>query len=92
MKYQVGDLLLIKHCEYKLRPRPRPHPRRLLPYFRLYYRREMFNSFGIVTETIKHSDAWEGETTSDENVYIWFSQIDGKEYYFCEDEIAGEVV
>jgi hypothetical protein len=91
MKYQVGDLLLIKHCEYKLRPRLRPRPV-ILPYFRLYYRREMFNSFGIVTEAIKHSDAWEGETTSDENVYIWFSQIDGKEYYFCEDEIAGEVV
>ena len=88
MKYSVGDLLLVKNCEYK------PHPLlRLRPRPRLYYCREMFNSFGIVTEAIKHSDAWQGETTSDDdNVYVWFSQIDGKEYFFCEDEVTGEVV
>ena len=85
MKYSVGDLVLVKHCEYKprwglrLRFRFRPHP-------------ELFNSYGIVTEAIKHSDAWEGESTNGDNVYVWFSQIDGKEYYFYENEVTGEVV
>ena len=81
MKYSVGDLLLIKHCEYKLRPRPR----------RLHPRPELYNSYGIVTEAIKHSDAWEGSSEKD-NSYVWYSQIDGKEYYFFEDELTGEVV
>ena len=77
MKYKVGDLLLVKHCEYKHRLRPRP---------------ELFNSYGIVTEAIKHSDAWEGESTNSDNTYVWFSQIDSKEYYFYEDEVTGEVI
>ena len=91
MKYNVGDLLLVKHCEYKPRPllrpllRPLRHPRQ-------HPRLELYNSFGIVTEAIKHSDAWQGESTIDNNVYIWFSQLDGKEYYFCENEVTGEVV
>ena len=85
MKYSVGDLLFVKHCEYKLhlrlrlRLRPRPRP-------------ELFNSYGIVTEVIKHSDAWEGQSTSHDNVYVWYSQIDGKEYCFCENEVTGEVI
>jgi hypothetical protein len=91
MKYNVGDLLLIKDCEYKsrllprllprlrLRPRPRPRP-------------ELFNSYGIITKAIKHSDAWEGDSTIDDNVYVWFSQVDCKEYSFFQDEITGEVV
>ena len=85
MKYNVGDLLLVKHCEFKrnprldLRPRLRPRP-------------ELFNSYGIVTEATKHSDAWEGQSTNGDNVYVWYSQIDGKEYYFYEDEVIGEVV
>ena len=84
MKYQVGDLLLVKFCEYKTRPLLGLHPR---------LRPELFNSYGIVTEAIKHSDAWEGETTSDDdNVYAWFSQLDGKEYYFFENETTVEVV
>ena len=85
MKYNVGDLLLVKHCEYK--PRPHRHPR-----LRLRAHPELFNSYGIVTEVIKHIDVWEGQSTSDDNVYIWFSQVDGKEYYFFENEITGEVV
>ena len=90
MKYNVGDLLLVKICEYKNRPLLRPqlylcqHPRlRVFP--------ELFNSYGIVTEAIKHSDAWEGSSEKD-NSYVWYSQIDGKEYYFFEDELTGEVV
>ena len=96
MKYSVGDLLLVKHCEYKyrscLRTRP-PHPwqrshRRLCDYLR----HELYNSYGIVTEAIKHSDVWEDESTNSDNTYVWFSQIDGKEYYFYEDEITGEII
>ena len=90
MKYSVGDLLLVKFCEFKprclrlrLRPRPRLPPRP---------RHKLFNSYGIVTEAIKHFDAWEGESTSDDNVYVWFSQVDGKEYFFYENEITVEVV
>ena len=90
MKYSVGDLLFVKICEYKNRPYLRPqlylcqHPRlRVFP--------ELFNSHGIVTEAIKHSDAWEGSSEKD-NSYVWYSQIDGKEYYFFEDELTGEVV
>ena len=89
MKYNVGDLLLVKYCEFKLRPRlrlplrlplrPRPRP-------------ELFNSYGIVTEAIKHSDLWEGESTNGDNVYVWYSQIDGKEYYFYENEVTGEII
>jgi hypothetical protein len=87
MKHNVGDLLLVKKCEYK----PRPSLLlRLRPLPRLMYYPELCNSFGIVTEAIKHSDAWKGETTSDDNIYIWFSQIDGKEYYFCEYEVTGD--
>ena len=93
MKYNVGDLLLVKHCIYKTRPHLnlRSHllfPPRLLPRLR----RELFNSYGIVTEVIKHSDAWEGESTNGDNVYVWYSQIDGKEYYFFENETTVEVV
>ena len=103
MKYNVGDLLLVKHYEYKLRsclhPRLRLllHPRlRLLlhPLLHLHLRLrpELFNSYGIVTQTIKHSDVWEGESTNGDNTYVWFSQLDGKEYYFCEDEVTGEII
>jgi hypothetical protein len=89
MKYQVGDLLLVKACVYKPRPPLLLH-RRLR---RLLRRRpELFNSFGIVTEAIKHSDAWEGDSTSDDNVYVWFSQLDAREYSFCENEVTGEIV
>ena len=96
MKYQVGDLLLVKHCEFK--PRLPLLRHRLCDYLRLHLLPrlrvfpELFNSCGIITEAIKHSDAWEGETTSDENVYVWYSQIDSKEHFFYEDEVIGEVV
>ena len=92
MRYNVGDLLLVKHCEYKNRPylRLRPHLRLRL-HLRLRVFPELFNSYGIVTEAIKHSDAWEGSSEKD-NSYIWFSQVDGKEYYFFENEITVEVV
>ena len=96
MKYSVGDLLLVKDCKYKyrscLRTRP-PHPwRRSDRRLGDYNRHELYNSYGIVTQAIKHSDAWEDESTNGDNVYVWFSQIDGIEYYFYEDEVTGEII
>ena len=93
MKYKVGDLLLVKKCIYKPRLRLHPCPRfDLCPHLHLHLRLELFNSYGIITEAIKHSDAWEGQSTNRDNVYIWFSQIDGKQYFFCENEVTVEVV
>ena len=94
MKYSVGDLVLIKDCKYKYRSclRTRPPWRRSDRRLGDYLRPELFNSYGIVTEAIKHSDAWEGESTNSDNTYVWFSQIDSKEYYFYEDEVTGEVI
>jgi hypothetical protein len=91
MKYKVGDLLLIKDCEFKCRPhiRLRLH---LLPRYHLHpplasYRR-LINSFGIITKVEKHSDIFEKGSTKNDNVYVWFSQIDAKEYYFYENEVT----
>ena len=83
MKYQVGDLILIKN----LRPRPRLRPRlRLLPHPRLN------NTYGIITATEKHTDIFEKDSTENDNGYIWYSQVDQKEYHFYEDEVEGEVI
>jgi len=81
MKYSVGDLLLIKDGEYKSRPRPR-----LLPHPRLH------NTFGIITEVEKHSNIFVKDSTPADNGYIWYSQVDSKEYYFYEDEVTAEVI
>ena len=88
MKYQVGDLVLLKHCEFKLRRRAI-----FSPIFKPPRPLHLMNSFGIITQAFNHNDYWKGgETTSDDNVYIWFSQLDAKEYNFCEDEVIGEVI
>jgi hypothetical protein len=89
MKYQVGDLVLLKHCEFKLHHfaifspiirHPRPFP-------------ELFHSYGMITWAVNHNDYWKGgESTNDDNVYVWFSQLDAKEYSFCENEVIGEVI
>jgi hypothetical protein len=90
MKYSVGDLVLVKDYKYKPRRRPLWRYRPVRPHLPL--RRELLNSFGIITKVEKHSDAWEGETTNDDNVYVWFSQLDAKEYDFCENEVDGEII
>ena len=86
MKYRVGDLILIKNIDPRLRPRPRLH---LHLHPRLHPRLQ--NTFGIITEVEKHTDIFEKGSTENDNGYIWYSQIDGKEYYFYEDEVEGEV-
>jgi hypothetical protein len=89
MKYKVGDLILVKKCEYK------SHHRHLHPLLRLHprpLRRRLFNTIGIITEVKKHSDIFEKDSTENDNGYIWYSQVDGREYYFYEDEAECEVI
>ena len=90
MKYQVGDLLLIKdmYLRHRLRllpPRSRP---RLRP--RLHLR--LHNTIGIITEVEKHTDLFEKSSTENDNGYVWYSQVDGKEYYFYQDEVKCEAI
>jgi hypothetical protein len=81
MKYKVGDLIVIK--DIRLRPRPRPRPR-LHP--------RLQNTLGIITEVEKHNDIFEKDSTENDNSYVWYSQVDGREYYFYQDEVDGEVI
>ncbi len=83
MKYKVGDLILIKNCGCEPRLRPRPLRR---PPHRLH------NTIGIITEVEKHSDIFEKDSTENDNGYIWYSQVDGKEYYFYQEEVECEVI
>jgi hypothetical protein len=102
MKYQVGELVLVKNIRPLplLHPRPLPRPLplprlrpRLLPrpllLLRLHLR--LNNTYGIITEVEKHSEIFKENSTENDNGYIWYSQVDGKEYYFYEDEVDGEV-
>jgi hypothetical protein len=89
MKYKVGDLVLIKACVYKSRPRPRLRLRRRLhPHPHLH----LMNTFGIITKVEKHSDIFEKGSTENDNCYIWYSQVEGQEHHFYEDEVIGEVI
>ena len=93
MKYQVGDILLVKNCEYKSRFQLRPplHPR-LHPHLHNTVGPHLHNTVGIITEVHKHSDVFRSASTENENGYIWLSQVDRKEYYFFEDEVECEVL
>jgi hypothetical protein len=85
VKYKVGDLILVKKCYYEARPHPRP-------LLRLRLRPHLHNTIGIITEVEKHSDIFEKDSTENDNGYIWYSQVDGREYYFYEDEVECEVL
>ena len=93
MKYKVGDLVLIKDIRLPppLPPRLRPHLRPHL-HLRPRPRPRLLNTLGIITEVEKHSDIFEKDSTPDDNGYIWYSQVDGREYYFYEDEAECEVL
>ena len=94
MKYNVGDLVLVKECEYKGHFRPllrlRLLPRRLLllPRPLLELDPHLKNTYGVITEAFNHSDVWETDSTEDDNVYFWYSQVDAKTYWFCENELT----
>lgn len=89
MKYQVGDLILIKNISPRGRLRLRPHPRHLLHPRRHPH---LQNTHGIITAFEKHTDIFEKDSTENDNGYVWFSQVDQMEYYFYEDEVEGEVI
>ena len=91
MKYKVGDLILVKKCEWKSHRHKARH-RLLRPPLRLYSPLHLHNTLGIITEVEKHSDIFESGSTESDNLFIWLSQNDGREYYFYQDEIDGEVV
>jgi hypothetical protein len=95
MKYQVGDLVLLKgivlqpramvvhHIRYASKLSIRLHPRLLL---------RLNNTYGVITKVEKHSDIFKKRSTEKDNGYSLFSQIEQKEYYFYEDEVEGEVI
>jgi len=91
MKYQVGDILFVKKCEWKPRIRIhlRSHPHL---HRRLHRRLHLHNTVGIITEVHKHSDIFESGSTENDNLYIWLSQVDREQYYFYENEVIGEVI
>ena len=88
MKFQVGDLVLVKECKHKsrfpLRRGRRPLPLRL----DLDYYPHLKNTYGVITEEFNHRDAWEGDSTEEHNIYFWYSQVSAKTYYFCQNELA----
>lgn len=93
MKYQVGDLVLVKNIDPRLllNPHPRPAPRLHL-HLPLRLRLLLNNTYGVITAVEKHNEIFESDSTENDNGYIWYSQVDGKKYHFYEDEVKGEVV
>ena len=79
MKYNVDDLVLVKNIDPRLRLRPRLRPL-------------LNNTFGIITAVEKHNEIFKENSTENDNGYIWYSQVDQKEYHFYEDEVDGEVI
>ena len=79
MKYNVGDLVFIIHC----RTNPFQH---INGYKHFYYNDALRNTFGIIT-AVDQIRAIEKN-----NVCIWYSQVDGTEYCFYEDEVIAEVI
>lgn len=93
MQYKIGDLLYIKDCQYARHnciSRPIGFMNQLYAPTRLCWEYDIFRFFGIITKTIKHKDAWHGNTTHHDDVYFLYSQLDGKESYFFADEVTVE--
>jgi hypothetical protein len=89
MKFQVGDLVLVKEHDYKSRLHLRPRLYLRLPYhLDFYYYPHLKNTYGVITEAINHTDACEGDSTEGDNVYFWYSQVDAETYWFCEGDLT----
>ena len=74
--------------KFKVHPNLQPHPR-LHPYPGI----SVLKTVGIIIECEKHDRIFKGYTTEADNGYIWYSQLEGKEYYFYEGEILdGEIL
>jgi hypothetical protein len=87
MKFQTGDLVLVKECKYKYRLWPRPHVRLRLRLDLDYYL-HLKNTYGVITEEFNHKDVWQGDSTEDHNIYVWYSQVDAKTYWFCQSDLT----
>lgn len=103
MKFQVGDLVLVKDYEWKFRSSPYIWPRSKLNILKislppssqddLNFDKRLINTFGVITQAINHKDAWEGgKSTNGDNVYAWFSQVDARTHMFYENEVTGEII
>jgi hypothetical protein len=95
MKYQVGHVVVVKDILFRFHPLLHLRPRhvlllQLLLPLRLQY--HLKNTFGIITGVEEHTDLYEKDSTENDNGYIWYSQVDQKEYYFYQDEVDGEVI
>jgi hypothetical protein len=89
MKYEVGDLVFIKECKYKSRFRLTSDFRLRAPSLDIQRYPHLKNTYGIIIETINHQDIWRGnKSTQDDNIYLWYSQVDAKTYHFCENELT----
>ena len=51
----------------------------------IFIRLHLKNTFGIITEV-------EESSTEEKNGYIWYSQVEQKQYHFYQDEVDGEVI
>ena len=94
MKYKVGDLIYIKDCDYATHnciARPIGFMRKSQRRPRLCWEYDTYDFFGIITKVIKHKDAWSTGSTPHDDVYILYSQLDGKESFFFADEVAVEL-
>lgn len=85
MKYKVGDMVFVKNICAITRTFPRYPPHSHPPSY-------LFNTYGIIIQTEKHSDIFLKYSTEADNGYVWFSQVNNKEYYFYENEVDGEIV
>ena len=83
MKYQVGDLILLKDICLR-------HPLHLRSHYILDPK--LRNTLGIIVTVEKHTDIFECGSKENDNGYIWYSQTDQKEYHFYQDEVDGEVI
>lgn len=89
MKYQLGDMVLVKSCDF------RPHEysiHKIPPYKRQRPPLSHHNTIGIITAVEYHLDFFKERSSDEDNCYIWYSQLDGKEYSFFENEVDGEIV
>lgn len=94
MKYQVGDVVFVKiiHPRIHLSQKRKRLIQRGLPCLHIHPAFNVQNTFGIIAKIEKHSDIFGMDSTENDNGYIWYSQVDAKEYYFYEDDVTGELI
>lgn len=87
MKYKIGDLLLINRFRFKARFNNRLQPR-TIPRGNTY----LEGKIGLITCAERYDINFKPPSSEEDNGYVFFSNLDGKEYYLYEDELDAEVV